>query len=71
MTPPRHSDTAWSTSGLRYYVLVLRIWQEADRTEPAWRFSLESLQATDRRGFASLEALIEHLRALTAEPGQS
>ncbi len=68
MTPPRHPFTALSPRRPRYHVLVLCLWQELDAAEPTWRFSLESLQATDRRGFGSLEALIDHLRALIAAP---
>lgn len=71
MTLPGPEPTALSPRGLRYHVLILCIWQEPDSAHPSWRFSLEGLQAADRRGFRSLEALVDHIRALMAAPVDS
>jgi len=59
-----NAKNAHPESGYRAY--LLRCWQEAAAGpggEPAWRFTL--LQAGGggtQRGFASLEALVMHLR---------
>ncbi len=50
----------------RYCAYLLRCWEAADRGSdllPAWRYSLEDPHSGERRGFASLDALVAHLRA--------
>ena len=50
----------------RYCAYLLRCWEAPDRGSdllPAWRYSLEDPHSGARRGFASLEALVTHLRA--------
>ena len=50
----------------RYCAYLLRCWEAADRGSdllPAWRYSLEDPHSGARRGFASLDALVAHLRA--------
>jgi hypothetical protein len=46
-----------------YQVYVLRCWEEhSDQPESvAWRFSVQDPDANQRRGFASLEALVAFL----------
>ena len=65
-----------------YFSYLLRVWRESGdgaserdaldsqgRMGGVWRASLESPQADDRRGFASLEDLFAFLRKLTnADP---
>ena len=63
MILPRRTFPARSTSrGFRYHVAILCLWEEPDVAPSTWRFSLEGLQPTDRRGFGSLEALTQYLR---------
>jgi hypothetical protein len=48
-----------------YRAYLVRCWQErgdASGGEPIWRFSLEASWYEERRGFASLQALMEHLQ---------
>jgi hypothetical protein len=55
-----------------YQVYLLRAWRErpASRRRPAvWRFSLEDTRTRQRRGFATLEAMVAFLRARVAEEG--
>ena len=50
----------------RYCAYLLRCWESPDQGDgllPAWRYSLEDPHSGARRGFASLEALVAHLRA--------
>lgn len=68
MTLPRHTCAARPPRGFRYHVALLCLWEEPDDAHPTWRFSLEGLQATDRRGFESLEALTHYLREWLATP---
>ena len=62
-----------------YHSYLLRLWREssagqsergtsesADPKEWIWRASLESPQAGDRKGFASLEELFDFLRQQTS-----
>ncbi len=67
MTLPSHSFSNGPVR-VRYHMLVLCLWQESGGAEPIWRFSLESLHTTDRRGFGSLKALIDYLQALMDSP---
>ena len=62
----------------RYCAYLLRCWESPDQGDgflPAWRYSLEDPHSGARRGFASLEALVAHLRAElgldAAEPAES
>ena len=51
----------------RYLAYLLRCWQErSQRPEylPLWRFSLEDPHSGQRRGFASLEALVAFLETV-------
>ena len=48
-----------------YQSYLLRFWEERGQQPdlpPAWRFSLEDPHTGERRGFASLEALVAFLR---------
>jgi hypothetical protein len=62
-TPPELNISA---APPRYHTYVLRCWQErstqADSLVTAWRFSLENSRTKQRRGFASLEALLASLQ---------
>jgi hypothetical protein len=56
----------------RYCAWLLRCWEARDRgpePRPTWRYSLEDPHSGARRGFASFEALVAHLRAELA-PGR-
>ncbi len=47
-----------------YRVYLVRCWHEGAMTpgaEPIWRFSLDAPWYQERRGFASLQALMDHL----------
>ena len=49
----------------RYRSYLLTFWEERSRDPDApavWRFSLEEARTGQRRGFASLEALVAFLR---------
>ncbi len=46
-----------------YKSYLLRLWREGE--DGGWRAILEDAHSDTRRGFASLETLIEHLRELT------
>lgn len=48
-----------------YRVYMVRCWQESNTTADAtaiWRFSLDAPWYQERRGFANLDALMEHLQ---------
>lgn len=48
-----------------YRAYMVRCWQETCKTpegEPIWRFSLDAPWYEERRGFANLQALVEHLQ---------
>jgi hypothetical protein len=51
----------------RYQAYVVRCWQEpsvhAGRETRVWRFSLQDPRTSQRRGFATLEALLVSLQA--------
>ncbi len=47
----------------QYHAYLLRLWQEDETKE--WRALIEDAHSDARRGFATLEALFEHLRQLT------
>lgn len=48
-----------------YRIYLLTCWEERNGSPDVpvtWRFKLEKLRAGQRRGFATLEALMAHLR---------
>ena len=49
----------------RYLAYLLRLWQAGNGEELTWRASLESPRTGERRGFASLEALVAFLEEQT------
>jgi hypothetical protein len=49
----------------RYLAYLLRLWQVRCEKGLAWRASLESARAGERRGFASLDELFDFLRERT------
>ena len=55
----------------RYLSYVLRCWQEpsihAGRETSVWRFSLQDPRTDQRRGFATLEALLVSLQKELAD----
>lgn len=59
------------TRPLRYRSYVVRCWQEhsvrARRETKVWRFSLQDSRSNERRGFATLEALLVCLQADLAD----
>jgi len=52
--------------GLAYLSYLLRLWQTGNESEIVWRAALEDVRTGERQGFASLDALIAHLREVTA-----
>lgn len=63
MNDPENAEPAFTPP--RYHTYLLRCWQEnskqADKSIKIWRFSLEDSDTGQRRGFASLEALLASL----------
>ena len=49
-----------------YQSYLLRLWQ-VNKGEGGWRASLESAQPGARRGFATLDALFDHIRSRTRD----
>jgi len=49
----------------RYLAYMLRLWQVDSNGEPIWRASLESPHTSERKGFASLDELLDFLRGRT------
>lgn len=47
----------------QYQAYLLRLWKDGDSQD--WRALLVDVRSNDQQGFASLEALFEHLRKLT------
>ena len=50
----------------RYGAHLLRFWEERGQApgQPVtWRFSLENVHTSERKGFADLETLLAHLQA--------
>lgn len=60
----KHQDVPPQTT--RYLSYILRCWQEptvhAGRETRIWRFSLQDPHTNQRRGFATLEALLVSLQ---------
>jgi hypothetical protein len=52
-----------------YRSYLLRLWRATCDGQTVWRASLESPQTGEQAGFASLEALFDHLRASTQAKG--
>jgi hypothetical protein len=50
-----------------YQSYLLRLWRTTCDRQTIWRASLENPHTGQRLGFASLEALFDHLRARTAQ----
>lgn len=50
-----------------YRAFLLRLWRE-DAAAP-WRCSLQTADATERRGFADLQQLVAYLLGLADEAG--
>ncbi len=51
-----------------YSVFVLRMWQEKEADQEigfTWRFSLEDPNTGERKGFTSMEALLDFLEQKT------
>jgi hypothetical protein len=64
-TKPAPSASKPGGSLPTYRAYLMRCWQEqssAPYEKPIWRFSLDASWYEERRGFASLQALMEHLQ---------
>jgi len=51
----------------RYLSYMLRLWETSNGEKQIWRASLESPGSGQRRGFASLQSLIDYLEAQTKD----
>ena len=51
----------------RYHAYMLRLWETSNGERRIWRASLESPSSGERRGFRSLQSLIEFLEAQTRD----
>jgi len=51
----------------RYLSYLLRLWQTSDGKKQIWRASLQSPNTQERRGFASLEELMDFLETQTGD----
>ena len=49
----------------RYLSYLLRLWQIESKGQLVWRASLEDARTGERRGFASIDALLAFLREQT------
>ena len=49
----------------RYLSYLLRLWQVENRGQWVWRASVEDSRTGERRGFASINALLSSLREQT------
>jgi hypothetical protein len=58
-------EATTTTERRRYLAYMLRLWQVGSGEELAWRASLENPHTGERRGFASLETLVEFLEKET------
>lgn len=67
MTDPKPQSESSPLLGRppRYHSYLLRFWEERGEEPPAavWRFSLEDPLTDQRYGFASLEALLDWIKA--------
>jgi hypothetical protein len=55
----------------RYLSYLLRLWQTGDGEEQVWRASLQEPGSEARRGFASLQELLDFLNAQTVQAERS
>lgn len=55
-----------SSSNPSYHAYMLRFWSEQQPGETAWRFTLLDPNTGQRKGFQSLDALVNHLVTLTS-----
>lgn len=53
-----------STRPKKYLAFLLRLWQTKHDGNDTWYASLEDSHTGEKRGFASLDALMEYLRRL-------
>ena len=51
-----------------YKSFLLRMWRVREADHEVWRASLESIESGEKRGFASLEALLAYLSELAGKP---
>lgn len=49
----------------RYHAFLLRFWQIEQDGEETWQASLEDSRTGEKRGFASIEALVKYVWELT------
>jgi hypothetical protein len=49
-------------AGRDYQAYLLKLWQVETADGPAWRASLEEIGDGQRKRFADIEALLQHLR---------
>ena len=54
----------WQAEQADYQSYLLRLWR-ANGGQEDWQASLESAHTGERRGFATLDALFDHVRSLT------
>lgn len=54
----------------RYLSFLLRLWRVRQNDSETWRASLEDPRTGERRGFASLEALVKYLLRQTQNGGE-
>jgi len=54
----------WVVRMARYDSFLLRIWRSGGERGPQWAIRLENVQHGDQTHFASLDALLAHLRAI-------
>lgn len=73
--PTGASPNSQPTAALpSYRVYLVRCWQEGTTmldAEPIWRFSLDAPWYQERRGFANLQALMDHLQIELMHPEAS
>ena len=55
----------------RYLSYLLRLWQTRDGERWVWRASLQTPGLNERRGFASLQDLVDFLQAETGQAARS
>lgn len=48
-----------------YLAYLLRLWRVGSEGEAVWRASLEDAHTGERKGFADLDALFDHVRSQT------
>jgi len=53
--------------GVAHFSYLLRLWQVPTDGGYAWRILLENVQTGEKRGFTSLNELLDYLGQVTAE----